>query len=472
MRILTRYMLRAHVGPFVYALVTLTSILLINTVARRLEDLAGKGLPTSVFFEVFVYSIPSTLALTLPMAVLVAVLYSFAQFSADNEITAMKASGINLKRLMLPLLLAAAVLAAGMVEFHDRVLPASNHRLAGLLMDVARKAPTLQLKEQVINEISTGDYQTRYFLQAATIDPATNRMQDVVIYDLSNPNRVRTVYADSGRMAFNQDRTDLFLDLYSGYIHEVEPQTPARFQRIFFGDYMMRIQGVGNELERNGDTYRSDREMGLAALRHEVDEGKKELAATEKEIRAQVTHATEDALAGAGTPGGPRARLLPPSAGIGGSYAYGAGDELARQTSLQLRMLRDRADAARDRINQYAVEYQKKFAIPVACIVFVLIGIPLAVRFPRGGVGMVIAISMAIFGVYYVGLMGGETLSDKGLLSPFWAMWAADIIFFVLSLWGVAHIGREEATARGGGWEDLLYTLRSAFTRPFRRAPR
>ncbi|MFW6078390.1 MAG: LptF/LptG family permease, partial [Gemmatimonadota bacterium] len=155
MRILTRYLLRAHAAPFLFALTVLTALLLINTVAQRFEELAGKGLESSVIAEVFLLSVPYTLALTLPMAVLVAVLFAFGQLTADNEITAMKASGVHLARLLVPLLVAAAMLAGGMVWFHDTLLPAANHRLAGLLHDIARKSPTLELEEQVINAIDT-----------------------------------------------------------------------------------------------------------------------------------------------------------------------------------------------------------------------------------------------------------------------------------------------------------------------------
>src|SRR5512142_59805 len=184
MRILTRYILRAHTGPFFFALAALTSILLINVIARQLENLAGKGLPTSVFINVFMLSLPHVVALTVPMAVLVAVLYTFSQLSADNEISALKASGVNLHRLMIPVLIAGVGVAVVMVFFYDRVLPEANHRLANLYIDVARKAPTVQLREQVLNPISTGNGLSQYYLQAATIDPSTNRMRDIVIYDL------------------------------------------------------------------------------------------------------------------------------------------------------------------------------------------------------------------------------------------------------------------------------------------------
>ncbi|HEX9107104.1 MAG TPA: LptF/LptG family permease [Longimicrobiales bacterium] len=471
MRILTRYILRAHLGPFFFALTALTSILLINTIARQLESLAGKGLPTSVFVQVFLYSMPHVVALTVPMAVLVAVLYTFSQLSAENEITALKASGVNLHRLMAPVLIGATVLAAGMVEFYDKVLPDANHRLANLYIDVARKAPTLQLKEQVINEISTQDMRSKYYLQAGTIDAATNKMRDVVIYDLSDPGRSRTIYADSGRMAFNRDRTDLFLDLHRGWVNEGDVVRQHQFQRTFFADYRLRVKGVGNKLEHSTDAYRSDREMSIGALQDGIRSRRKELAGIYASADTVARKAVKQTTEGAGVPGLPRPILLPPSTGMVpvDPPNFKPTDEVVRQTALQLRVLRDRAAAIEDQVDSYLVEYHKKFSIPFASIVFVLIGAPLALRFPRGGTGTVIAISLAIFGIYYVGLIGGETLSDKGYLSPFVAMWAANIVFLLLSVYGVATIGHERSNARGGTWEDVLYIVRETVLRPFRR---
>lgn len=250
MSILTRYMLRTHLGPFLFALTVLTGLLFINTVARRLLELAGKGLELSIVLEVFALSLPHILALTLPMAVLVAVLYAFSTLSAENEITALKASGTNLVRLLAPLVVAGFLLAGFMVWFNDQLLPESNHRLKNLLSDVARKSPTFELKEQVINPIRTQRVRTQYYLQAATIDHAAGMLRDVVIYDLSAGNKARTVYADSGRMAFNASQTDLLLTLYDGWIHELDSYKAKEFQRVDYGEYQLMIEGVGDEFER------------------------------------------------------------------------------------------------------------------------------------------------------------------------------------------------------------------------------
>ena len=444
MRILTRYFLRSHIAPFLFSLTVLTGLLFVNTIARRFEELAGKGLPLSVILEVFALSLPHILALTLPMAVLVSVLYTFSQLTAENEITALKASGISLRSLLIPLVLGGAVLGGFMVYFNDRILPETNHSLKTLLLVIARKSPTFNLKEQSINTIQTSDLRTRYFLQAARINPSTNELTDVVIYDLSEPGRDRTVYADRGRMAFNREQTNLFLTLYDGRIHQIRDTEPSGFQRVFFKEAMLELEGVGNQLERGmQDDYRSDREMSLAMLSAQVDSARAELDQIRVDAQTQSRLAVQEALQN--------------------GIETGVVDAAARRAAMELRILENRATSAQHRMDQYRVEYHKKFAIPFACIVFVMLGAPLAVRFPRGGVGMVIAVSLLIFGIYYISLIGGESLGDRGKVSPFWGPWAPNLIFSLIAIWGVIRIGKETATTRGGGWSEWWFVVRDYF---------
>jgi lipopolysaccharide export system permease protein len=479
MRILTRYLLKAHLGPFVFALCALTGILFVNTVARRFQDLAGKGLPAQVVLEVFYLSLPHILALTLPMAVLVAVLYAFAEMAAENEITALKASGANLIRLIMPLVVAAFLFAGFMLWFNDRVLPDSNHRLKNLIIDVAAKTPTLELTEQVINPIRTEDYRTRYWLKAERIDNATQRLWDVVIYDLSNSRKARTVYADSGRMTMNAERTDMMLTLYDGHVHEVDEHQQAELQRVLFHEQRIELKGVGTELRRTQDAYRTDREMSIAMLGQVVDSARTELARVREEGRTLHEANLAAMLEG---PGALPPPSLPPSAGTG-EFAFDrrqiaqrsiepASDELTYRAAIEAQRLANNAQFVQDRMNQYQVEYHKKFAIPFACIIFVLIGAPLAVRFPRGGVGMVIAASFTIFGIYYVSLIGGESLGDRGTIRPFWGPWAPNLLFGLIALWTLSRIGRETATTRGGGWDDLWLSVRGVLTGAFLRRNR
>jgi lipopolysaccharide export system permease protein len=481
MSILTRYLLRTHAGPFIFALTVLTGLLFINTVARRMESLVGKGLGAWIFVEVFALSLPHIVALTLPMAVLVAVLYSFSQLTADNEVTAMKASGVNLIRLLMPLLLTAVLLALGMVYFNDRILPETNHKLKNLMSDIGRKSPTFTLKEQVINPIRPSqDLRTQYFLQPGSIDHTTGRMKDVVIYDLSLGNKTRTIYADSGRMAFNEGQTNLLLTLYDGYVDEIDTYEPQKFQHVLFRVQRQELKGIGDALERVNEGYRSDREMNLAMLQAQVDTARMELDSLRREAVRQNVQSVKRMIAGPIDLGDedPRQRLAPSMGGaiVSDMASYAAlnnresGDDIARRAAIETRSPANQARNRELRANQNAVEWHKKFAIPAACIVFVLLGAPLAVRFPRGGAGMVIASSLGIFGIYYMSLIGGESLGDRGIVAPAVGPWAPNFVFLILALWGLSRIGRETSTARGGGWEDMWLTIRTFLSRPFRRA--
>jgi hypothetical protein len=118
-----------------------------------------------------------------------------------------------------------------------------------------------------------------------------------------------------------------------------------------------------------------------------------------------------------------------------------------------------RVQGARQRAATYEVEIQKKLTIATACIVFALVGIPVALRFPRGGVGLVIGTSVVVFAIYYIGLIGGEDLGDRLILSPFLAMWTPNLIFCVVGLVGLWIVRSEGSPARGGDWSDVRQLL-------------
>src|SRR5512143_618874 len=169
----------------------MTSIMLLNQIARRFGALVGKGLPWSVIGEVFLLCLPFIIAMTLPMAVLVAMLYTFSHLAADSEITAMRASGLSVFQLLRPMIVAGLLLTAVNFWFTDQVLPDSNAKLRNLLINIQRKKPTLELREQVINEIPPSGM----FLRASRIDATSGRLRSVTIYDMAGTDTRRIIYA-------------------------------------------------------------------------------------------------------------------------------------------------------------------------------------------------------------------------------------------------------------------------------------
>ena len=498
MKIISRYVLKEHLGPLVFSLSALTSLLLLNYIAKQFGNLVGKGLPWTVILEFFALSVPFTVAMTLPMAVLISTLYAFSRLAGENEITALKANGVSLSRTLVPVLLGASVLAAIMVGFNDQVLPRANHRLSTLLSDIQRKKPTFALREQVINEVVT----RKFFLRANHIQD-NNRLREITIYDFGTPTARRTIHADSGRMALSADQRDLIMTLYSGYMVEVPRNEPHRLQRLFFEEDRIRVSGIGNQLERSeGRVYKSDREMSICEMHAELAKARRDREAARFELEDLLVSVARRAATGEqparrtppdpGEPSGLSRAYCAVLAGIGGvteavaadsrpgpqvppsaggfSPASGFADrsfaerryELESPASVRgiIDAMRGRVRIAQDTMNSYDVEIHKKFALAVACVVFVLLGAPIALRFPRGGVGLVMTVSLIVFGLYYVGLIAGEALANRGTLSPFVAMWLANIVFSLVGLVLLLRMGRETSTTRGGDLGELLEMVR------------
>ena len=500
-RILSRYLIREHLPPLWFGLATLTGLMLLNQIAKRIGDLVGKGLPWHVVADVFVLSLPFIIAMTLPMAVLVAVLYTISQLAAENEITAMKAGGVSFARLLLPVLAGSAVVAVIAFLWSDQILPRSNHTLRTLLVDIQRKKPSFSLREQVINDVIP----EQFFLRATRIDPATNRLKDVTIYDLEDADRRRIILADSGLMAYTPSGHDLYLTLMDGEIHEVKRTEPNQFTRTFFRVNRIKVANVANSLEHtDNDTYRSDREMSVCQMESEVA-AERRAADRARATGRGSTFTDLRRLAGL-PPDSTESEWLdadtgvrPPAGGIYCRVLRGLGSSLgpaeAQAQQPPQRPLKtpplmrpplpaslgprqgplitqgaaaaatQQARASLARAAEFEVEIQKKFAIAASCVIFALVGVPVALRFPRGGVGLVIGMSLVVFTVYYVGLIGGEELGNRMIVSPFFAMWTPNVVFGVLGLVGVWQMRREGGSGRGGGWSDAWDALRDRLRR-------
>jgi lipopolysaccharide export system permease protein len=500
--------LRQLVAPFCFALAALTGFMLISQVAKKFGALVGKGLPWPVITEVFVLSLPFIIAMTLPMAVLLAVLYTFSHLAADNEITAMRANGISVYQILGPVFVWGIFMAAFNLAFVDQVLPRSNARLRSLLIDIGRKKAAFGLREQVINEVPP----SKYFIRASRIDAATGRLKGVTIYDVGGDASRRIIYADSGSMAYAEGQTDLSLRLYDGSIHQYRPAEPTRFQLTYFSVNDIRVKNVYDELRRNtSESIRGDREMSTCEMLAVVREAKVEQVEARRErselvlrdLRALLAlpplpplpAATPDSTAGGycnwlksvqelvlpGTAEAQRPAQVPTPPKRGNPQK--AGPPVQAQSphtpgQIQSPKLQppqpgkvplsnwsevataaDRVREADRRADRYAVEVHKKWAISMACITFVIIGIVLALRFPRGGIGLVIGGGTLIFAIHYIGLTAGESLADRGHMSPWFAMWAPNIVLTVLGIYGLRGVSRHTGSTRGGDFREMFDAL-------------
>ena len=458
MGVLTKYLIKAHMGPFLFALSALTALIFLNSISQRVGDLVGKGLHWTVIGEFLVLSLPHVIALALPMSVLVAVLYAFNDLASSNEITALSAGGIRPAQMLFPVVSLGVLAAAVMFYFNDTVLPESNHALKNLILDIGRKSPTLEFREQLVNEVRPGEGSELYYLTADRIDHEAQTLSNVTIFDANNPDRQRTTFAARGEMAFNDARTDLYLTLYDGVVHEVQNGSEGDFQRLYFQSQIVPLRGIGNELERRlGGSERGDREMGFDMLAENALDRREQLETLRDESREAALLAVRIALdepvdsaaaaAVAGTPSQiSRLRAAP---------TLPDRDRMTQQTVTSARSRALRGVALEQTVNRFEVEIHKKLALALACIVFTLLGPPIALRFPRSGVGLVVTASSMIFSVYWVGLILGESLAERRIASPAVTMWMTNVIFLVVALVMLARMSHTGGGTRGGRLEGV-----------------
>jgi lipopolysaccharide export system permease protein len=312
--------------------------------------------------------------------------------------------------------------------------------------------PTVKLQEGVFITDFPG-----YTLLVQSVNGRTNEMRGVTIYQMNPGGPPTTIIARRGFLSYSPNGRDAALELENGEIHEIpsDEAGAARYRRMVFKTHTITIAGAGGMLERTVRNSRSDREMSAKDLISERDSmvTQYRMAAHDRALR----------LAAIGVPRGDLGMLTPEREPflkrVRTVFAGWSGrpDELellaASRTELrpEIELWRRERDGYRRRIAGLAVEVHKKFSLPAACIVFVLLGTPIGMRVRRAGPAVAF-VSVAFFLFYYLCLIGGEELANRLLIAPWLAMWLPNI---VLGTWGVIwtlqaceiRIGRSRALA-------------------------
>lgn len=433
-RILPWYILRLHLVPFLLGFGVVTFIFEMDVLFDYLDLVINRGVPVPAVLQLFVLSLGFVVVLSVPCAVLVAELMTFGRLSQDNEITALRASGVHLFRAILPSLLAAAVLAAGLTLFNNYVYPDANHAFANLLVDIQRMRPTVKLQEGVFITDLPG-----YNLIVQSVNGRTNEMRGVTIYQMNAGGPPTTILARSGYLRYTPDGRTAVIELSNGEIHEIPPEAdgPRRYHRLVFKRHTIFIQGAGGMLERTMRETRGDREKSARAL---LDE--------RAEVQAQYLRSLEarrQRFRAAGIADPDLERLAPeraplakqPLMAIAALFHGGDPLEPVLEKHPELRtdadLWRMEREGLRKRMAGLSVEVQKKFALPAACVVFVLIGAPIGMRVRRGGPAVAF-VSIGFFLFYYICLIGGEDFANRLWLPPWLAIWLANIVLGLLGL--------------------------------------
>lgn len=388
---LYRYVFKAHVGPFLFSFVIITFILVMDIIFQIADLIIGKNLDLFIVLEVFFLNLAWIVAVSIPMAVLVASLMAFGRLAADNEVTALKAGGVSFFQMVSPVLAAGILLGSGHLFFMDVILPEANYRARSLMNDIHRARPTLLFTGGIFMKDIPG-----YSILIDRVNPRNNEISGITIYETENLRFPRLMTAESGEFHVNETGSRLDLMLYDGELLQQDESSGRFFKEIFERQrFSIRTEPAG--VQRSEAGVRGDRELNIEMMQARIDEWQREI--DEASAIMEPAPVSPDAEA---------------------DSFQAARDRAERTVSLRQRQK-----------NSYIVEIHKKYAISAACFVFVLIGAPLGVRIRRGSIGVGVGVSLCFFLLYWACLLGGEELADRDLIDPVWAMWAANIVIGV-----------------------------------------
>jgi lipopolysaccharide export system permease protein len=412
------------------------------------DRLVGKGLDGWVITKLIAYNLSWMVVLVVPMASLVATLMAFGNLSQNNEVTIMKSSGISLYKMMIPPFLASVVVAILLFQFNNDVLPDANHQAKILMSDISRTKPTLSLEPGFFSQEVNN-----YAILVRAIDQKTNWLYQITIYDYSNGAKINVVTADSGKIFFSKDQSKLLMDLYHGEIHESDVQNTTMYRKLEFEKHIIAMDGDQFSFQQSGPTSRGERELSVSDMQAIADSLKKGLNENHRNFNKEVYR-----------------HLFIDSADVNSPTQINSENKLGRNPELiylraidKVRTVKNivisnfnRVEWSKRELEKYEVEIYKKYALPVACIIFVLIGAPLGVMVRKGGFGVAAGISLFFFLIYWAFLIGGEKLSERGFFSPFIGMWAANIVLGVVGIILTIKTNKEAKTITFNFFKKLI----------------
>ncbi len=434
--IIYKYILKNHIAPFVFSNITLMAVFLLQFLMKFADKLVGKGLSTWVIFQLIVYNLAWMVVLVAPMAVLIATLMAFGSMAQNNEVAIFKASGLSLYKMIIPPLFGSILVAYLLIMFNNHVYPNANHAARVLGNDISRKKPTLSLVPGIFSQ----EVQN-YAILARDIDPKTNELSNVTIYDYSSPSKVNIVSAIKGKIYFTADQKKLMLDLTNGEIHESEVVNFIPYRKLKFKRHKIAMDASQFSFQQSSnDLSRGEREMGANEMLLIVDSLQLIENRFFKELNDRVNRAFKNDSIYAYN------KINFSSTNLKGIY-FRIEDRI-RSVQSSITVNTRQIDYNRINMNAFWVEIHKKYSIPFACIVFILIGAPLGTMLRKGGFGVAAGVSLIFFLIYWAFLIGGEKLADRNLLSPFWGMWAANFVLGAFGLFITYKAAKEKIELR------------------------
>ena len=440
MRLLTRYILKQLLSPFLFSLLIIIFVLFTQFLLRAIDRFIGKGLDIGTIFEYLFLNLGWIAALSVPMAVLVAALMSFGQFSEDNEITAMRASGISFNTILRPAILFGITISGVLILFNSFIMPEMNFKARMLSGDIYRKRPDLNIEPgYFMDDLPSYSMIIR--------DKEGDTLKDVRIFSKGSGQTQTSIHSKTGELSTIDDA--IVLDMFNGEIHELDTRDFGNYRRIEFDKHKITIAADDLFLNRRDTTSRSDREMTVPMIFDKRENISKRINIVNSRIGRAFTRTGLDSI----VPNSfdeSKVILLDYKKSYNADTSFTADQKYKKEKDINIteRQLRNEYNLLRSYMkssSKYEVELHKKFSLPIACILFVMTGASLGVLFRKGGFTIAVGLSFGFFLIYYIMMIGGEDLADRNIVSPVVGVWSPNVILLAISMYLILHTVREQA---------------------------
>jgi lipopolysaccharide export system permease protein len=464
---LYKLILQSFAGPFFLTFFIVIFLLLMQFIWKYIDDLAGKGLGFDVLGELMFYVAASLIPLALPLAVLLASLMTMGNLGENYELTAMKASGISLPKIVAPLVVLSFFLTIGAFLFANYVLPITNLKMGALLHDITQQKPELQIREGIFYN-GIDDYSIRINKK----NYKTNMLYGIQIYNHTNTyGNTYVTLADSGKIQITPDKKYLKITLFDGHSYEdVSDQNNYRniqkknypFRRDIFKKQLIIKELVNFGLNRTDENlFRQNyRMLSLRQLRHQADSLQIKLNNQTTDLYNNIMYSLilryrPVSFVEASVPRPNMNKIInapnkkpnniirtdPGSDTIMDSMelheqvsAITEAVSFARDVKIQISINDKSIDEMARLIRKHDIEWWKKYTLSVSCIIFFFIGAPLGAIIRKGGLGMPVVISVLFFVLWYVLSLTSEKFVREGIAPSAIGMWSTSVILMALGI--------------------------------------
>ena len=446
MKKLDQFIIKSFVGPFIAILLVVVFILMMQFLWLYIDELVGKGLSFKVILEFLAWGSATLLPLSLPLATLLSSMMTLGTLGENNELLAIKAAGISLQRVLVPLAIICGVISVGAFFISNDLIPVAYNKIYTLRDDIGKT------KEEI--KIPTGTFYNGiegYILRVDDRNDETDMMYGVMVYNhTKNKGNTSLTLADSALMKMSKDKTYLTFTLYNGSNYEETNtkkyrDTTLLIQKIDFGRQDLIIP-LKNYAFQKSDSSRFDdqvKSMNLAQLQHGQDsigalneEGKK---ANIQSINNSRVLRYNQQLDSAGRAGRTTPFVKAEEDRWKTLEAEIKALEKAKSNAEELQA--NLASYSRERYhNTYIlrlidIEILKKFALSIACLIFFFIGAPLGALIRKGGLGTPAIISVLFFVFYWVIDITGTKLARDGAVGAFSGVFISSYILLPTGLY-------------------------------------